>query len=105
MNGTDPKHTLEVQFSEGMVTQTHHTPPVFLTFPDSSTEFGGFLFSALFGHLVDHALEPIFLGPLLLDDVPDSIAPTLSACSTLVFVNNLPDSVTQNLLASFTNTQ
>ena len=88
-----------------MIRQTHHTPPVLLSFSDAGTEFSGFLGTALFGHLADHALEPIFLGPFLLDDVPDGIAPTLSSLSPLVLLYDFSYGVTENLLASFTNTQ
>ena len=88
-----------------MVKQTHHTPPVLLLFPDAGTEFSGFLFSALFGHLADHTLEPIFLGPLLLDDIPDGVTPALSTLSLLVLLYDLPYGVSENLLASFTNAQ
>ena len=85
---------MKVQFSGGMVTQTDHAPPVFLAFLDPGTEFGGSLFSAFLHHLAYHALETVLLGPLLLDDVPDSIAPTLSTLSTLVFVDDVTDGVT-----------
>ena len=88
-----------------MIRQTHHTPPVLLLFPDSGTEFSGFLFSAFLCHLADHALEPIFLGPLLLDNVPYGVTPTLSPLSPLVLLYDLPYGVSENLLASFTNTQ
>ena len=94
MNGMDPKHTLEVQFSGGMVTQTRHTSPVFLPFPDPGTEFSGLLFSEFLHHIADHALETCLLGPLLLDNVPDGITPSLSSLSTLVLVYDFPDSVT-----------
>ena len=94
MNGMDPKHTLEVQFSGGMVTQTHQTPPVFLTFPNPGTEFGCFMGTAFLRHLSYHALETCLLGPLLLNDVPDGITPALSSFSTLVFVDDLTDGVT-----------
>ena len=93
MNGMDPKHTLEVQFSGGMITQTHHAPPVFLAFPDPGTDFSSFMGTALFGHLADHALQACLLGPLLLDDVPDGIAPALSTLSPLVLVDDVPYSV------------
>ena len=88
-----------------MVIKTDHAPPVLLLFPDSGTEFSGFLFSALFGYLSDHALEPIFLGPLLLNDVPYGVTPTLTSLSPLVFVYDFPYGVSENLLASFTNAQ
>ena len=101
MNGMDPKHTLEVQFSGGMVTQTHHAPPAFLTFPDPGTKFGCFLFSAFLCHLADHAFQACLLGSLLLDNVPDGITPALSPLSTLIFVYDFPDSVTENLPAGF----
>ena len=94
MNGMDPKHTLKVQFSGGMVTQTHHAPPVLLAFLDPGTEFSGFLFSAFLRHLAYHALETVLLCPLLLNDVPDGITPALSSFSTLVFVDDLTDGVT-----------
>ena len=94
MNGMYPKHTLEVQFSGGMVRQRHHTPPVVLAFLDPGTEFGCFMGTALLRHLADHAFQACLLGPLLLDDVPDGIGPALSALSTLVLVNDFPDSVT-----------
>ena len=77
-----------------MVTQTHHAPPVFLVFLDPGTEFSGFLFSAFLHHLGYHALETVLLGPLLLDDVPDAIVPTLSTLSTLVFVDDVTDGLT-----------
>ena len=93
MNGMDPKHTLEVQFSGGMVTQTHHTPPVFLTFPDPGTEFGCFMGTALLSHLADHTFKACLLGPLLLYDVPDGIAPALAALSLLVLFDDVSYSV------------
>ena len=93
MDGMYPKHTLKVQFSGGMVRQTHHAPPVFLTFLDLGTEISGFLFSAFLDHLAYHALETVLLGPLLLDDVPDGIAPALLTLSTLVLVDDVTDSV------------
>ena len=105
MNGMDPKHTLEVQFSGGMVTKTHHTPPVFLTFPDPGTEFGRFMGTALLSHLADHALETCLPGPLLLDNVPDGIMPSLSSFSPLVLVYDFPDSVTENPPPGFNDTQ
>ena len=94
MDGMYPRHTLKMQFSGGMVTQTHHAPPAFLAFFDPGTEFSGFLFSAFLGHLEYHALEMVLLGPLLLDDVPDGIAPALSTLSTIVFVDDVTDGVT-----------
>ena len=105
MNGMDPKHTLEVQFSGGMVTQTHHAPPVFLTFPDPGTVFGCFMGTALLSHLADHTFQACLVGPLLLDNVPDGITPALSPLSTLVFLNDFPDGVTENLSAGFNDAQ
>ena len=105
MDGMYPKHTLEMQFAGGMITQTHHTPPVFLAFPDPGTEFSGFLDTSLLRHLADHTFETVLLGPLLLNDVPDGIAPTLSPLSTLVFVDDLTDGVTENLPAGFDDPQ
>ena len=105
MNGMDPKHTLEVQFSGGMVTQTHHKPPVFLTFPDPGTEFGCCMGTVLLRHLADHAFQACLLGSLLLNDVPDGITPALSLFSPLVLVYDFPDSVTENLPAGFNDTQ
>ena len=105
MNSMDPKHRLEVQFSGGMVTQTHHTPPVFLTFPDPGMEFGCFMGTALLSHLADHAFQACLLGPLLLDNVSDGITPVLSSFSTLVLVYDFPDGVTENLPAGFNDAQ
>ena len=105
MNGTDPKHTLEVQFSGGMITQTHHAPPVFLPFPDPGTEFGCFMGTALLRHLADHTFQTCLLGSLLLNDVPDGITPPLSSFSPLVLVYDFPDGVTENLPAGFNDAQ
>ena len=77
-----------------MVRQTHHASPVLLLFPDLGTEFSSFLGTALFGHLANHAFGTCLLGPLLLDDVPDGIAPALSTLSPLVLVDDVPYSVT-----------
>ena len=59
----------------------------------------------LFCHLADHALETVFLGPLLLNDIPDGITPALSSFSPLVFLDNLSDGVTENLPAGFDDPQ
>ena len=105
MDGMYPKHTLKVQFSGGMITQTHHAPLVFLAFLDPGTEFRGSLFSAFLHHLAYHALEMVLLGPLLLDDVPDGITPALSTLRTLLFVDDVTDGVTENLPAGFNDPQ
>ena len=105
MNGMDPKHTLEVQFSGGMATQTHHTPPILLPFPDPGTEFSWFLGTSLLGYFADHTFEACLLGPPLLGYVPDGIAATLSPFSTLVFVDDLTDGITENLPAGFDDAQ
>ena len=57
-------------------------------------EFSGFLDMSLLRHLGYHALEMVLLGPLLLDDVPDGIAPVLTTLSALVFVDDVTDGVT-----------
>ena len=77
-----------------MVRQTHHTPPVLLSFSDSGTEFSGFLGTALFGHLAYHALQTVFLGLLLLDDIPYGITPVLSPFSPLVLLDDFSYSLT-----------
>ena len=77
------EEALKVDFARAMIKETDHTPPVLLLFPDSGTEFSGFLGTALFGHLADHAFEAVFLGPLLLDDIPYSVTPALSSLSPL----------------------
>ena len=88
-----------------MIEETDHTPPVLLLFPDSGTEFSGFLFSALFGYLSDHPFKAIFLGPLLLNYIPDGVTPALATLSLLVLLYNLTYGVSENLLASFTYAQ
>ena len=105
MNGMDPNHALEVQFSGGMVAQTHHAPPVFLPFPDPGKDFSGLLFSAFLLHLADYTFQACLLGSLLLDNVPDGSTPALSSFSPLVFVYDFPESVTENLPAGFDDTQ
>ena len=93
-DATNVKQWLEVHFTGIIIRQTHHAPPLFLVFPDAGTEFSCFLGTSLLHHLSYHLLEPVLLGPLLLDDIPDGIAPALTTWSSLVFGHDVADGVT-----------
>ena len=64
---------------------------------------GGFVGASPLGHLAYEAFEALFLGPLLLNDVPDHDAPSLSGLGSLVSSLVVSDDVTQDSSSFFTD--
>ena len=65
-----------------------------MAFSDPGTEFSGLLGTSLLSYLAHHPFQALLFGPLLLDDVLYSIAPTLTPLSSLVVDHDFTDGVT-----------